>query len=110
MESLLKKPVLEGLNQAIGNELYAHTLCLNLANQMQGIGYFGVQKYFLSESADELTHYQKIVDFINDRGSIAKVPSIVAQPDMPTSIKEAFIISLEAEVDLEKFYVDLYEK
>lgn len=110
MKPLLKKPVLDGLNEAIGNELYAHTLYLNLANNMQSIGYFGAQKYFLKEAADELTHYQLIVDYINDRGLMASVPAIAKQPEHPQTLRAAFEISLQAEVDLEEFYVDLYEK
>jgi ferritin len=110
MQPRLSPPVLKGLNEAIGNELFAHSLYLNLANVSQSIGYFGVQKYFLAESASELAHYQKLVNYTNDRGDLASVPAIPPQPERPSSIKEMFEIALQAEGDLEDFYVEFYEK
>jgi len=109
MQSLLKKEAKSFLIKAIGQELYAHNMYKNFANQMQSIGYFGTQKYFLKESEDELKHYQILADYINDRGDVAEIPSVAAQNDTPTSLKEAFEMAYEIELSLEKFYVKGYE-
>lgn len=109
MQSLLKKEVKSFLIKAIGQELYAHNMYKNFANQMQAIGYFGTQKYFLKESEDELKHYQILADYINDRGDVAEIPSIPAQEDNPASLKEAFDMAYEIELSLEKFYVKGYD-
>lgn len=110
MKSLLKKEVKGMLDEAIKHELYAHLLYANVANYMQSVGFFGAQKYFLSESADEFTHYQKLVDYINDRGDVASIGYILKMDDAPKSLLESFEIALEAETDLEQFYVKIYEK
>lgn len=110
MESLLKPELKAGLIKAIGHELYAHNLYKSLANQMQSLGFFGAQKYFLKESVDELGHYQILADYINDRGDVAEVPMIDKQSDKAKTLADAFEFSLEAEMDLEKFYVGLYEE
>lgn len=109
MESLLKPQTKTSLIKAIGHELYAHNLYKSLANQMQSLGFFGAQKYFLKESVDELGHYQILADYINDRGDVAEVPMIDKQADKAKSLMDAFEYSLEAEMDLEKFYVQFYE-
>lgn len=110
MTPQLSKPVLTALNEAVGQELYAQNLYLNLAIQMQGVGYFGCAKYFKSESESEFAHAQIITDYINDRGLVATVPMISKQTDIAKTIKEAFTVSLDAEMDLEKFYLELYER
>lgn len=110
MESLLKPQTKASLIKAIGHELYASNLYKSLANQMQSMGFFGVQKYFLKESEQELMHYQILADYINDRGDVAEVPMIEKQIDKAKTISDAFEFSLEAEMDLEKFYVAFYEE
>lgn len=110
MKSLLKKEVKSMLDEAIGHELYAHLLYANVANYMQSVGFFGAQKYFQAESASEFTHYQTLVDYINDRGDVANINSIMKMSDAPKTLAESFEIALEAESDLEKFYVTIYEK
>ena len=65
LKSLLTPSMKKGLQKAIYAELYQSNLWKHIANQLQRLGYFGSQKYFLAESAEELTHYQVFVDFIN---------------------------------------------
>ena len=47
LKSLLSKDMKEGLNDAVQVELQQSSLWKSLANQMQRLGYFGSQKYFL---------------------------------------------------------------
>lgn len=100
LKNLLSKQTEAMLNEAVQAELYASHLYKHLANQLQRIGYFGAQKHFASESADELTHYQKLADLMNDMGSVASVPMLEAITDKVTSLRDALEIAYETELQL----------
>lgn len=99
------------LTEALTAELYAHNFYKNTANYMQYFGLFGAQKYFLEESEDELKHYQKIIDYINDMGEVVPVPAIEScESKSPKGLKEALDLSFALEKDLMDKYVSFYEK
>jgi ferritin len=107
-KSLLSSATRKLLNEAAGHELYASNLYKHVANTLQNMGLFGSQKFFLNESADELTHYQKIADFMNDRFDqviVAEVPEMEEKID---SLLSAFELALETEMELGKFYSKFY--
>jgi len=109
-KSLLSANMKKGLQSAIQAELYQSHLWKHLANQLQRLGFFGSQKYFLAESAEELTHYQIIVEFINDMGDVASVPSIEAITDKVESIGDALDIGYETELDVLNQYKKIYKQ
>lgn len=109
VKSLLSKSVEAMLNEAVQAELSASNLYKHVANQLQRIGYFGAQKHFAAESMGELEHYQKLVDFMNDRGSSAKVPALEAMTDSIGSLADAIDVAFQAELDLERNYVRWYK-
>ena len=100
LKNLLSKQTEAMLNEAVQAELYASHLYKHLANQLQRIGYFGAQKFFAGESADELGHYQKLADLMNDMGSVAKLPMLEAITDKVTSLRDALEIGYETELQL----------
>lgn len=105
--NLLSKQAEAMLNEAVQSELYTSHLYRHVANQLQRIGYFGGQKWFASEAADELEHYQKLADLMNDMGSVAKIPmleAISASIDTVASLHDALKIAYETEVQLGKDY------
>jgi ferritin len=69
---------------------------------------FGAQKFFKDESSEELEHYQKIVDFINDRGSVADTPMIEAIEETVGSLESALTSAYSAEVELGNKYSEWY--
>lgn len=97
------------LNEAIANELYASHLYKHIANRLQAIGFFGTQKFFLSESADELEHYQRIVDYMNDMGDCADMPALKAITDSIESIEDALVVAYDTEKHLGEKYVEWYD-
>ena len=109
-KSLLSASMKKGLQSAIQAELYQSNLWKHIANQLQRLGFFGSQKYFLAESAEELTHYQIIVEFINDMGDVASVPSIEAITDKVESIGDALDIGYETELDVLNQYKKIYKQ
>ena len=110
LKSLLSKDMKEGMQDAIQVELQQASLWKSLANQMQRLGYFGSQKYFLAESAEELTHYQMHVEFMNDMGDCADLPNIDAVNDKVKNIGDALEIGYEIELDVYNQYKEFYEK
>jgi ferritin len=109
-KSLLSASMKAGLQNALQIELYQSNLWKHLANNLQRLGLFGSQKYFLAESAEELTHYQMIVEFINDMGDVADMPTIEAVKDKVTCIGSALEIGYDMELDVYKQYKKFYEE
>ena len=110
VKSLLDSDMKKGLQESIYLELYQSNLWKSLANQLQKAGLFGSQKYFLAESAEELTHYQMHVEFMNDMGDCADLPKIDAITDKVSDIGDALEIGYNIELDVYKQYKDFYKK
>jgi len=110
IKSLLSSSLRKGLQEVLQMELYQSNLWKHIANNLQRLGFFGGQKYFLKESAEELLHYQIIVDFMNDMGDCADMPQIDAVKDKITSIEDALQIGYEMELEFYNMYKSLYEK
>jgi ferritin len=110
LKSLLSPAMKKGMQDAVYIELYQSNLWKSLANQLQRLGLFGSQKYFLAESAEELTHYQMHVEFMNDMGDCADLPKIDAVTDKVTDIGDALEIGYNTELDVYNQYKEFYDK
>lgn len=110
VSNLLDKPTEDMLNKAVHSELYASHLYRHVSNQMQRVGFFGTQKFFAGESADELKHYQLIADYMNDRGTSAKVPALEACAEVTTDIVDAIELGYETELQLMRDYEKWYRE
>ena len=108
--SLLNNEIKSLLEKALASELYVSNLYKHIANQLQRLGYFGAQSYYLKESAEELTHYQRLSDYCNDMGWVAPVPAVPKMSDKISNISDALEISYEAELDLLNQYKKFYEE
>lgn len=109
MLELIKPEIKAWLEKSAGSELYAHNLYRFLANQMQRMGLFGAQKYFLKEAASELEHYQGLVDYANDMGSVLGVPAIEKIDESISGLNVALSIAFETEKELMDQYQKFYE-
>ena len=69
----------------------------------------GAQKFFLKESNEELTHYEGLVNFMNDMGDIASMPFIPKITNPVKTIGDALSIAYQTELDLLKQYQKFYE-
>lgn len=110
LTNLIKPEIQLWLNKSGQSELYASNLYRYMANQMQRLGLFGAQKFFLKESASELEHYQKLANYTNDMGSVLEVPAIEEIKEDVTGILTALQISYETELELLNQYREFYEK
>jgi ferritin len=102
-EPVISPEMITLLEGFVNKELYAQYFYRNASNYMQQVGYFGAQKFFLGEAENEGTHYQKIVDFLNDVGVAPKLAPI-NPPTCSMDIKEVFDQAYELEVNLGKDY------
>jgi ferritin len=109
VKSLLSEKIKELLQKSIHSELFASNFYKHAANNMQRLGFFGAQKFFLKESENEITHYQKIVDYLNDMGDMANIPSLEPFTERPDSISQALNKSYEVELGLMNKYQEFYK-
>jgi ferritin len=110
MASLLKPDIKKWLNKSVESELYASNLYKHIANQLQRLGLFGSQKYFLNESSEELTHYQKLVDYTNDMGDVIEIPQVPKINETIKSIKDALTVAYDFELSLMRQYEKFYDE
>lgn len=110
ISNLLEKATEDMLNKAVHAELYASHLYKHIANQMQRAGFFGTQKFFGKEALTELEHYQRIADYMNDRGATAKVPALEACTEVAGDIMDAIDIGYETELQLMRDYEKWYRE
>ena len=94
--NLLDKATEAMLNKAVHSELYASHLYRHVSNQMQRLGF------------DELTHYQRIADYMNDRGTSAQIPMLEACTEKLTGIVDAIELGYETELQLMNDYENWY--
>jgi len=106
-KKLLDQSCVGKFEQAIKYELYHAQLYRHLASQMQGVGYFGAQKKFLSEIPEENGHAQNHIDFLNDMGITVGMPKTDAISNKVTTLKNALTEAMEAEYDLLEYYKEL---
>ena len=99
-KQLIDKECVAKFAELIHGELNHFYMYKLLANQMQAVGYFGAQKYFLKESAEELEHYQKHIDFLNDLGVLAPLPDLKPLKERCTTLQDALETALENEKEL----------
>lgn len=97
------------LNQALQKEMYASHLYRHLAVKCQFMGYFGTQSFFLHESNDELEHFNKLVDFLNDVGYEAIIPSTPEMTEEVNSLMDMLKLAYDTEQKLLTFYSDIYK-
>lgn len=110
VKSLIKEGVKKWLQKSVESELYASSVYKSIANQFQYMGLLGAQSFFLKESEDELRHYQKLADFVNDMGDMVDVPAVKKPEASVSNIGEALSAAYELELQLLRQYEDFYEE
>lgn len=77
---------------------------------MQAVGYFGAQAYFEKESLEENEHAQRHINFLNDVGVMAKLPTITPEKEVPNELYAAIELAYENEKDLLDYYKGVYKE
>lgn len=106
MENLLSEIEQKELNKFGKLELTASHVYQHLTNRMKTLGYFGAEKFFLGESLDERTHYNKLEQFMNDMNCELSVESLDPVKSEVVGIGDALELAYQMEADL----LEEYEK
>lgn len=107
---LIDKDCVSKIETGIKYELGHFYLYKHLAICMQAVGYFGAQAYFEKESLEENEHAQKHINFLNDMGVMAKLPTITPEKEVPNDLYAAIELAYENEKDLLGYYKDVYKE
>lgn len=105
----MKQQLLSGnyvalLNARVSGELQAEAMYRQMANTFQGMGMFGAQKFCLSQAAEEATHYQRLVDILNDYGIVAAYQFKAVEISPELGIGEMLMYAMAKEQELFKAY------
>ena len=107
---LIDKDCVSKLETALKYELGHFYLYKHLAICMQAVGYFGAQAYFEKESLEENEHAQKHINFLNDMGAMAKLPTLAPEKEVPNELYAAIELAYENEKDLLDYYKGIYKE
>jgi ferritin len=100
MEKLLTSLEIAELNKFGKLEFTASHVYQFLTNRMKSLGYFGAEAFFLKESLDERTHYNRIAAFMNDMNCELSVEPLDKVSEPVNSIGDALELAYQMEADL----------
>jgi ferritin len=94
---MLKRPILDALNEQIQKEGYSANLYLAMASWAETEGYDGITRWLYAQAQEETEHMLKIIGYVNERGGKAVIPAFDKPPAEWNSIREMFDQVLEHE-------------
>ena len=87
---MLKKEIEKALNDQIKKEAESSQFYLAMASWAETQGLNGTAQFFYLQSDEERMHMLKLMKFVNERGGLAKVPTLKAPPTDFKSLKDVF--------------------
>lgn len=87
---MLKKKMEDALNKQVNEELYSAYLYLAMSVWFDTINLPGAKNWMYVQSLEEMTHAQKIFDFIMERGGTVKLAALAEPPNSWDSPLAAF--------------------
>ncbi|MFO7790955.1 MAG: ferritin [Bacteroidales bacterium] len=94
---MMKKTIIDALNEQIQKEGYSANLYLAMASWAETEGYDGITQWLYAQADEEKMHMLKIIGFVNERGGKAIIPAFEQPPAEWKSIPEMFDQVLEHE-------------
>ena len=77
---MISKKIEEALNQQINKEIYSAYLYQSMSAHTAFLGLKGFANWFAIQVQEELSHAQKIYDYVNDQGGKVKLMAIEKPP------------------------------
>ena len=102
----LDPTIVSALEARLKDEYTAHLIYKNAANWCKNVNYKHAAAFFEAEAADELTHAQKLQDYLTQWNVLPQIP-VCAVPNTLTSLVDCINVSYEFEYALLKSYSDL---
>ena len=102
----LDPTIVSALEARLKDEYTAHLIYKNAANWCKNVNYKHAAAFFEAEAADELTHAQKLQDYLTQWNVLPQIP-VCAVPNTLTSLVDCINVAYEFEYALLKSYSDL---
>ncbi len=96
---MLNKKIENALNEQINKETYSAYLYQSLSAHSTSIGLNGIANWFQIQVQEEISHAQKIYNYINERGGKVKLKAI----EQPPSEFDSVIIMFQETLKHEEF-------
>lgn len=108
-KSRLSDKITKLLNTQIKNELESSQIYRAISCWLDDKGWIGAQKYFWKNAVEELTHMDKIYEFLFDRNVKSVVPSVGEVEKEFKDIREIVEISLDHEMKITSDWENISE-
>jgi ferritin len=103
----LSKSVSTILNTQIKNELQSSQIYRGMSCWLDDSGWIGASKYYFKTAQEELSHMDKVYEYLFSRNAQAKVPTCVEVKQDFKSIREVLEVSLKHEMTVTKNWEDI---
>lgn len=101
--------VLEKLNEQIGNELMSAQIYFGKACWSDDKGWRGASQYFFKSANEEISHMNKIYNYIFERNCLAKVPVVSVVKQDFLDMREVLELALDHEIAVTAMWNDISE-
>ena len=102
----LDPTIVSALEARLKDEYTAHLIYKNAANWCKNVNYKHAAAFFEAEAADELTHAQKLQDYLTQWNVLPQIP-VSTVPNTLTSLVDCINVAYEFEYALLQSYSDL---
>jgi len=94
---MLAKDIINKLNEQINLEYYSSNLYRQMSAWLNEKGFVGAANFLGQHAEEELTHMQRLFDYVSETGGLPLIGSIAAPPSQFTSLADVFYQTLEHE-------------
>lgn len=101
-QSRVSSKLVDILNLQIKNELQSSQIYRAMSCWLDDKGWIGASRYYFKTAQEELTHMDKVYEFLFSRNAVAKVPTSDAVKSDFKSIREVLELSLKHEMEVTK--------
>lgn len=95
--TMLNETMINHLNEQINLEFYSSNLYLQMSAWCEFHGFEGSARFLHSRAAEEMTHMQRLFDYVNETGAMARLGAIGAPPVEFENIADIFRNTYEHE-------------
>ncbi|WP_028304182.1 non-heme ferritin [Oceanospirillum maris] len=87
---MLKKTMIDRLNEQINLEFYSSNLYLQMSAWAEDKGFEGCAAFLQKHADEEMQHMKRLFTYVNETGAMAQIGAIDAPPTNFKSIKDLF--------------------
>lgn len=99
---MLSDRMIEKLNEQINLEFFSSNLYLQMGAWCEYKAFEGCAAFMKKHAAEEMTHMQRLWEYVNETGALARIGTIEAPQEDFSNIKEVFEVTLAHEETITK--------